>query len=263
MSQQLGHPEAVTVFAIDLISRQGGGSAPASQKAFGRLLADAVALDCTLQLASRQDGRPAFTVVEPESKHDLATLRRLLGFQAEFAAAYPDSMVRFVVHHGLVFAAPGSQGQNYLGSGVRSAHSHLNRLPESLHYAVTEEFVSATQLWDACPLHFEPLMEAEPTPSASSPLPGMMRFTLTSEGVAKSEPGTNADDELKRFLSESLATYLGPFAEVLVDVANRSGLSPASLVDEVSREISDLPARVRFREDAMAFLAHRRDVQPA
>lgn len=263
MSKELGHPEVVTIVAIDLKSREGSTSSPGSREAFARLLSGALPQVCALQSEGRQGAEPAYTAVVTGADQTLALLRRLINLQAEFGLAYPGSVLRLVAHHGLVFTAPGNQSKPYLGSGVRSAHSHLNRLPELLQHAVTEEFVSATQLWDACPIHFEPLEDAEQSPATSSPPPGMMRFTLASEGVAKPEPGTNDADELKRFLTELLTSYLGPFAEILVDAAHRSGLSPASLVDEISREISDLPARVRFMEEAMDFLTHQQEAQPA
>jgi hypothetical protein len=263
MSKELGHPEVVTIVAIDLKPRQGSTSSPGSRAAFARLLSVELAQACVLQSESRQGAEPASTAVVTGADQTLAILHRLTNLQAEFGLAFPGSALRFVAHHGLVFTAPGNQSKSYLGSGVRSAHSHLNRLPESLQRAVTEEFVSATQLWDDCPLHFEPLLDAEQAPATSSLPPGLMRFSLASECVAKPEPAMNDDLELKRYLTESLTTYLGPFAEILVDAAHRSGLSATSLVDEVSREISDLPARVRFRDEAMNFLAHQREAQPA
>lgn len=263
MSKELGHPEVVTIVAINLKPRQGGTASPGSREAFARLLSGELAQACALQSEGRQGAEPAYTAVVTGADQTLAILQLLINLQAEFGLAYPGSVLRFVAHHGLVFTAPGNQSKSYLGSGVRSAHSHLNRLPESLQYAVTEEFVSATRLWDACPMHFEPLKGAEPSAAMSSPPPGMMRFTLASEGVAKPKSGTHDDDELKRFLTQLLTSYLGPFAEILVDAAHRSGLSPASLVDEISREISDLPARVRFREEAMDFLTHQQEAQPA
>lgn len=264
MSKELGHPEAVTVLAIDLKLPQGGASTIASREAFARLLGGALAQACTLQPAMRQDAEPAYTAVVLESGQTLAILRRLLSIQAEFAQDHPDTVVRFVVHHGLVFAAPGSQPKNYLGSGVRSAHSHLNRLPTPLQRAATDEFVVATQHWDVCPIHFGPLEGDVDQPSAE-PLPkmGLMRFTLASESTEEQFQSGAKEDALKRFLSELLASYLGPFAEILVDAAQRSALSPASLVDEVSREIGDLPARIRFKEEAMDFLAKQQDVQSA
>lgn len=245
--QQLSHPETVTVIAVELKPIAGGVSSADSRETFTRLLGGAVALVCAVQPAPRTDGELAFTVVLPDTGQCLAVLRRIESIQDEFKRQYPDIAARCIVHHGLAFAVPqtgGNSGHSYIGSALRSAHSQLYRLPPSFERAATSEFVAATRNWQSCPITFHPL----PGEPASQ---GLMSFDLESAEVL-TEP--TADAALKQFLVQRLAAYLGPFAEVLVEAAQRSANSPINLIKEVAHEISDIPTRERFTADAMDFL---------
>ena len=249
MAQQLGGPEARTVIAIDLKPRAGGVSSEASQADFAGLLGGTVAQACMVQPALRPDGELAYTAIVPETGQTLSVLRRLLSIQNEFRQKHPEIAARFVVHHGLIFAAPTAGNRQFLGSAVRSAHSHLQRLPEPLECAVTQDFAAVTEAWDNCPISFH-------VESAGGGNHDLLTFALPTEHWADTVEDTQ-DVALQQYLVESLAAYLGPFAEILVESAQRSARSPFSLIEEVSHEINDMPARERFKVDAMNYLAKR------
>lgn len=244
--QQLSHPESVTVIAVELKS-PGGVSSEDSRETFTRLLGGSVALSCVVQPAPKADGELAYSAVVPDSGQCLAVLRRVESIQEEFKRQHPDIAMRYIAHHGLAFTVPptgSNSGHSYIGSALRSAHSHLFRLPRPFVRAATSEFVAATRSWQSCPIRFHPL----PGESASQ---GLMSFDLESAEVL-TEPA--ADAALKQFLVQRLAAYLGPFAEILVEAAQRSANSPINLIKEVAHEISDIPTRERFTADAMDFL---------
>jgi hypothetical protein len=254
MAQQLGQPEAVTVIAIDLKPPRGGVSPLDSRETFARLLAGTVAQACLVQPAIRPDGELAYTAIVPDTGQTLAVLRRLVSIQTDFRYQHPDTAARFVVHHGLVFAAQTTGSKSYLGSAVRSAHSQLQRLPPQVDSAATAEFALITETWKSCPLQFQPLADAQSGLS-------LLTFALAAGDKTETAPATAdsalVDAALRLFLIERLAAYLGPFAEVLVDAAQRSARSRDNLIEEVSREINDLPTRECFKAEAMAFLDSR------
>jgi hypothetical protein len=253
MVQQLGHPEDVTVIALDLKPLLGGVSSVDSRDTFARLLGGAVAHACVVQAVARPDGELAYTAVVPVTGQTLTLMRRLLNVQEDFKRAHPDTFARFVVHHGLVFAAQGEGGKSYVGSAMRSAQSHLLRMPGNLDCAATSDFVSATATWKTCSIQFQPLSDAPE-------IKDLLTFSLVSDDVSETQNAKDArksmakDPALRRFLVEHLAAYLGPFAEVLVDSAQRSSTSRTNLIEELSREIDDIPTRERFKAEAMDYL---------
>lgn len=251
MAQQLGRPEAVTVIAIELKPLRGGVSDADSREAFARLLGGTIALACSLQPAPRPDGELAFTAVVPDTGQTVSVLRRMASIQAEFKPQYPEIAARFVVHHGLAFVSPQAGTKAYLGSALRSAHSQLQRLPMPYDSAATPDFIKATESWQACPLTFQPIPDLQTDSS-------LMTFSLVDADtpqVVNTVAGTVFDIALRNFLVQRLAAYVGPFAEVLVDAAQRSAKSHANLIKEVAHEIDDMPTRQRFEADAMAYLA--------
>jgi len=242
MAETLGSPRAATVIAIGLkVGAEHPLTPSATRMIISNLLAEALASSCHLQSAPAPDEQTAFTVFLPDETQVPALIGRLQGVQAEFHDTHHDATVHFVVHHGVVF--PGPRG--YIGSAMRSAHSRLLRLPVQIPSAATTDFAAFTETWATRPILFRDYDEL--------PLSlGLLAFSLSEANAAGS---TRSLDQasLIAYLTNRLADHLGPFAEVLVDAAQRSSSDTNQLIENLAREIDDPQARRAFLSDARAY----------
>jgi hypothetical protein len=244
MTEALGSPHPATVIAIGLKARlDDSPSLPATRRIFTNLLGGTLAHNCHIQPASAPGEELAFTAVVPDTAQSLSLIRRLLSIQDEFRGTHPDTAARFVVHHGVVF--PSDKG--YIGSALRSAHSRLTRLPHGVINAATTDFAAYTETWDFHPIVYHKQEAAHETL-------GLLGFSIEQPEPAPAESKALHDEALLHYLTSRLADHLGPFAEVLVDAAQRSSSTPRQLIEELASEIDDAKARQDFRKDAQDFL---------
>lgn len=242
--EALAAPRPATVLAIGLSPRQGVLQTGRDVRAgFTTLISGALGHNCHLQAASAINEEFALTAIVPESAQTLALLRRVQSVQEEFMRNHPDTLVRFIVHHGIVFQA----ANGHAGSAVRSAHSRLARLPRNALHAATIDFVAYTETWPSRSIAFEDLAGV---PESS----GLVNFTMNVQTTAKRTAAASQQASLLAFLTNRLAVHLGPFAEVLVSAAQRSSATPNQLIEELSREIDEPAARQVFLAEANDYL---------
>lgn len=239
MHESLGSLQSATVIAIELHA----GNGPARQH-FTELLGGTLAHTCHIQPAGSRENELAFTAVVPDHAQTLSLLRRLISVQEEFRQKHPECTLRFVVHHGPVFPS----AESFVGAALRSAHSRLGRLPLSITQAATSEFADYAATWTAHPVIFDKL-------ALANEIPGLLHFTILSGNSPKKGEQPASDEAFLRHLTKSLATHLGPFAEVIVAAAQRSSASPRQMIEELASEITDAAAREKFRSDAVQFIS--------
>lgn len=237
-------PRPATVLAIGLTPRQGVLQTGRDVRSdFTTLISGALGHNCHLQAASGINEEFALTAIVPESAQTLALLRRIQSVQEEFMRNHPDTLVRLIVHHGIVFLT----ASGHAGSAVRSAHSRLARLPRHILQAATLDFVAYTETWPSRSISFEDL---HGVPDSTE----LVNFSMNVQTTSKRTVATTQQAPLLAFLTTRLAAHLGPFAEVLVSAAQRSSATPNQLIEELSREIDDLAARQNFLAEANDYL---------
>jgi hypothetical protein len=254
-SLPLGRQQSFIVIAIELNAHGGGAASEESRRDFAGLLGAGVAHACSLQTAERHDGGWACTALIPDTGQTLALLRRMEDILADFRRRHPDAHARFVVHYGLAFATQPGNKRTYIGSAVRAAHSHLKRLPPAYDRAASGEFSALAKAWSSGSIEFTDL----PLPLAEL---GLFGFNLKrGEQRDRSDPEIAA--ALRNHLAESLATHIGPFAQILVESAQRSSKSLDDFIVEVAREIDEKAVRARVKDEARAYLKALRAGQRA
>lgn len=243
MSVALGAPKPATVIAINLSGLSGRPVALAARQQLTELIGSSLANSCHIQPAASLGDNLDLSLILPDSSQVLSILRRVLGVQADLHQMHPESPVRFIVHHGLVFPS----NHSHVGSSLRQAHGKLGRLPQAIRHAATTDFSNFAETWSAHHIIFDRFPEATIDP-------GLLSFTLTSTAPARAAANRQIDEALLQHLTNSLATHLGPFASVIVDAAQRASTNGQQLIDELCHEIEDPLARARFRSDAQDFL---------
>ncbi len=242
----LGRQQSFIVIAIELNAHGGGAAKEESRQAFAGLLGAGVAHACSLQPAERHNGGWACTALIPDTGQTLALLRRMEDILADFHPQHPDAHARFVVHYGLAFATQPGNRRTYIGSAVRAAHSHLKRLPLEYDRAASGEFAVLAKAWSSDSIQFIDL----PIPLAEL---GLFGFNLNRGEQGERSDGVIAA-ALRAHLEERLATHIGPFAQILVESAQRSSKSLDDFIVEVVREIDEKVVRTRVKDEARAYL---------
>ncbi len=239
-------PQAASVIAVSLGSRLTSKAPPrASREIFVMQIGSTLVQSCHIQAATAAEGNLSLTIIVPETTQILSLLRRIESVRYKFERNLPGLITRLVVHHGIVF--PTKQGP--MGAVLRAAHARLQsltKLPGEIQTVATGAFVAYTRSWpgQTPDLHFAARSCTEQY--------DIYPFSLTTAQPASA--AESSPENWTSYLTERLAEHLGPFAQVLVDSANRSSRTPEQLAREVASEIDEAPVRERFLSDALNHL---------
>lgn len=242
---RIGTPRPYIVIAIELRATDGVAVSEAAKAHLNSLLSSGLGLACTLQLFPRLDGVVASTALFTHTGQTLALLRRIDAIQDAMRQEHQGHRVRYLVHYGMAFTS--RPGSGYMGSGIRAAHSRLGRLPSELERGASSEFRLLADSWNTGGIHFHDL----PTPLQQEEVHG---FHLDSNDWDAASRRSASQQVLVGYLTTQLAAHMGPIAQVLVENASHLARSPTNLIEETAREIDDLHARARFRQDALDYL---------
>lgn len=244
MVDPLGAALSATVIALDASASFGTPGLRSSQQALAKLLAGTFGTQCQLHGAASgqaaSQAKIAFTLVILQEDQAHSTLRRLQNLLADIHQAHTALIVRHIAHHGIVF--PSNSG--YLGSAIRIAHTRLARLLPGQTQAATPDFAQFAQHQPGNDLNFAPLHGAKDE---------LLSYRHEqAQQVAATSPKFDQAAFLQH-LTACLARQIGPFAQVMVDTAQRNSHTPEQLIGELAREIDNAESLRQFNEEARSF----------